>query len=116
MPISRLLPASFEQPNPTNFVINGDCSVSQRGTQTNQTSAYSACDRWEFIENGSSVVTTSQSTDVPSGSEFANSLKIDVTTASGTPSSGNYAILRTKFEGQDLQNLLYGTSLSLIHI
>ena len=94
----------------SNIIINGAMTVSQRGTQTNQTSGYTACDRWQFAENGSVVVTTSQSTDVPSGQGFANSLKIDVTTASGTPSSGNYALVRTKFEGQDLQHLLYGTS------
>ena len=93
-----------------NIVINGAMQVAQRGTQTDQTSGYTACDRWNFAENGSVVVTTSQSTDVPSGQGFANSLKIDVTTASGTPSSGNYALVRTKFEGQDLQHLLYGTS------
>tara|TARA_B100000424_G_scaffold136665_1_gene103656 strand:+ start:162 stop:1331 length:1170 start_codon:yes stop_codon:yes gene_type:complete len=93
-----------------NLVINGAMTIAQRGTQTDQTSAYTACDRWNFAENGSVVVTTSQDTDVPSGQGFANSLKIDVTTASGTPSSGNYALVRTKFEGQDLQHLLYGTS------
>ena len=93
-----------------NIVINGAMAIAQRGTQTNQTSAYTACDRWNFAENGSVVVTTSQDTDVPSGQGFANSLKIDVTTASGTLSSGNYALVRTKFEGQNLQHLLYGTS------
>ena len=93
-----------------NIVINGAMQVAQRGTQTDQTSGYTACDRWNFAENGSVVVTTSQSTDVPSGQGFANSLKIDVTSASGTLSSGNYALVRTKFEGQNLQHLLYGTS------
>ena len=93
-----------------NVIINGAMNVAQRGTQTNQTSGYTACDRWNFAENGSVVVTTSQSTDVPSGQGFSNSLKIDVTNASGTLSSGNYALVRTKFEGQNLQHLLYGTS------
>ena len=91
-----------------NMIINGAMQVAQRGTQTNSTNAYTACDRWEFIEGGSSVITSSQDSDSPQG--FANSVKLDVTTASGTPSSGDYAILRTKLEGQDLQNLLYGTS------
>ena len=91
-----------------NLIINGAMQVAQRGTQTNSTNAYTACDRWEFIEGGSSVITSSQDSDSPQG--FANSVKLDVTTASGTPSSADYAILRTKFEGQDLQNLQYGTS------
>ena len=93
-----------------NLIINGGMTVAQRGTQTNQTSAYTACDRWNFIESGSTVITTSQSTDTPASQGFANSLKVDVTTASGTPSSSHYAIIRQKLEGQDLQRLLYGTS------
>jgi len=93
-----------------NLIINGAMQVAQRGTQTNQTSAYTACDRWQFIESGSTVITTSQSTDTPASQGFANSLKVDVTTASGTLSASHYAIIRQKLEGQDLQRLLYGTS------
>ena len=94
----------------TNMVINGAMTVAQRGTQTAQTSGYTACDRWEFAENGSSVVTTTQDANIPAGEGFGSSLKVDVTNASGTPSSGNYAFLRTKFEGQDLQHIRKGTS------
>lgn len=94
----------------TNMVINGGMTISQRGTQTEQTSGYTACDRWQFNENGSSIVTTTQDTNVPAGEGFASSLKIDVTSASGTPSAGNYAFVRTKFEGQDLQHIRKGTS------
>ncbi len=93
-----------------NLIINGNMACSQRGTQTDQTSGYTACDRWNFIESGSTVITTSQSTDTPASQGFANSLKVDVTTASGTPSASHYAIIRQKLEGQDLQHLLYGTS------
>ena len=96
-------------PNPS-LIINGNMACSQRGTQTNQTSAYTACDRWNFIESGSTVITTSQSTDTPASQGFANSLKVNVTTDSGTPSASHYAIIRQKLEGQDLQHLLYGTS------
>jgi len=94
----------------SNLIINGNMACSQRGTQTNQTSAYTACDRWNFIESGSTVITTSQSTDTPASQGFANSLKVAVTTDSGTPSASHYAIIRQKLEGQDLQHLLYGTS------
>lgn len=93
-----------------NLIINGAMQVAQRGTQSNQAGHFTACDRFDFRENGSVEVTTSQDTDVPSGQGFANSLKIDVTNASGTVSAGNYALVRTLFEGQDLQHLLYGTS------
>jgi len=94
----------------SNMVINGAMTVAQRGTQTAQTSGYTACDRWQFAENGSSVVTTTQDSNVPAGEGFGSSLKIDVTNASGTPSAANYALLRTKFEGQNLQQLVKGTS------
>jgi hypothetical protein len=112
MAVSRIDEAglNINQYGNRNIIINGGMKVAQRGTQTNQAGGYTACDRWQFVENGNSVVTTSQDTDVPSGHGFANSLKIDVTTASGTPSSTNYALLRTKFEGQDVQHLRYGTS------
>lgn len=93
-----------------NIVTNGAMTIQQRGTQTNQTSGYTACDRWQFNEAGASIVTTSQDTDVPSGTGFGRSLKVDVTNASGTPAASNYAFLRTKFEGQDLQNICKGTS------
>ena len=94
----------------SNMVINGAMTVAQRGTQTAQTAGYTACDRWQFAENGSSVVTTTQDSNIPAGEGFGSSLKVDVTNASGTPSSGNYAFLRTKFEGQDLQHIRKGTS------
>ena len=93
-----------------NLIINGAMNVAQRGTQSNKAGHFTACDRFQFTENGSVEVTTSQDTDVPSGQGFANSLKIDVTNASGTVSAENYALVRTLFEGQDLQHLLYGTS------
>ena len=93
-----------------NLIINGAMQVAQRGTQTSITSAYTACDRWNFTRSGAAVVDASQSTDVPSGEGFANSLKIDVTTADTSVAAGDFAHLRTRFEGQDLQQLRKGTS------
>tara|TARA_R100000900_G_scaffold118079_1_gene92905 strand:+ start:570 stop:1601 length:1032 start_codon:yes stop_codon:yes gene_type:complete len=93
-----------------NLIINGAMQVAQRGTQTSITSAYTACDRWNFTRSGAAVVDASQSTDVPSGKGFANSLKIDVTTADTSVAAGDFAHLRTRFEGQDLQQLRKGTS------
>jgi len=93
-----------------NMIINGAMQVAQRGTQTSITSAYTACDRWNFTRSGAAVVDASQSTDVPSGEGFANSLKIDVTTADSSVAAGDFAHVRTRFEGQDLQQLRKGTS------
>ena len=93
-----------------NIVINGAMQVAQRGTQTNQTSAYTACDRFEFTETGATVVTTSQDTTVPSGQGFSNSLKIDVTTADSSLASGDFVVLSQTIEAQNLQQLKYGTN------
>jgi hypothetical protein len=92
-----------------NIVYNGDMRIYQRGSTQSGSTMYIA-DRWTFAESGTTACTSAITTDVPAGQGFSRSGKIEVTTASGTPSSSNYAILRQRFEGQDLQNLLYGTS------
>jgi hypothetical protein len=51
----------------------------------------------------------SQSTDVPTGQGFANSLKLDCTTADAAPAAGDY-LIKQKFEGQNLQYLKKGTA------
>jgi hypothetical protein len=92
-------------------MTNGAMNVAQRGEQTGQTTGdYTACDRFKIVETGDTVVTTSQSTDVPSGQGFANSLKIDVTTADASLAASDQFRVEQRLEGQDLQHLLYGTS------
>jgi len=54
--------------------------------------------------------TQSQSTDVPTGQGFSNSLKMDCTTADASPSAGDYFIITHKIEGQNLQYIKKGTS------
>jgi hypothetical protein len=93
-----------------NLIINGAMQVAQRGTQTNQTTAFTACDRFDIAVNGAAIMTTSQDTTVPSGQGFSNSLKIDVTTADSSLAAGDLVLLRHKIEAQNLQHLLYGTS------
>ena len=93
-----------------NLIINGAMQVAQRGTQTGITSAYTACDRWQFVRSGAAIVDASQSTDVPSGEGFSKSLKIDVTTADSSVAASDFAHVRTRFEGQDLQQLGKGTN------
>ena len=41
---------------------------------------------------------------------FSNSLKVDITTANSSPSSGHYLVVTTRIEGQDLQHLNFGSS------
>jgi hypothetical protein len=47
---------------------------------------------------------------VPTGQGFAKSLKMDVTTADGSPGSSDAMFLQQRFEGQNLQLLKKGTS------
>jgi len=54
--------------------------------------------------------TISQDTDVPTGQGFANSLKLDCTTADASPAAGDRIFLTQRLEGQMLQSLKKGTS------
>tara|TARA_R100000231_G_scaffold39985_1_gene34788 strand:- start:261 stop:1277 length:1017 start_codon:yes stop_codon:yes gene_type:complete len=79
---------------------------SQRGSSF--TSDGFTLDRFERQENTDGAYTVTQSTTSPDG--FANSLKVDVTTADTSLSAGQYANLKYKIEAQDLQDLAFGTS------
>ena len=65
------------QINFKNIVINGDMSIAQRGTSSTgiTTSGYYTIDRFLTTESTGGTFTQSQSTDVPSGQGFSNSLK-----------------------------------------
>jgi len=95
-----------------NIMINGDMSIAQRSTSVSSItgSGYNTVDRIHLLLNSLGTWTQSQSTTVPTGQGFATSLKMDNTTADASPSSGDYCIVRTKFEGQMLQYLKKGTS------
>ena len=96
-----------------NLIINGEMQVAQRGTSAtvgpNGTGeGYTVVDRFQNSLSGSVVSTFSQSTDAPSG--FANSAKIDITTADTSLGGTEIWHLRYGFEGQDLQSIGKGTS------
>jgi len=95
-----------------NLIINGAMQVHQRGNQTNTSgSSVYFVDRWNLFENtGALAANLQQSTVVPSGQGFGNSISIDCTTADSSVASGHTAILRQVIEGQNLQSLAYGTS------
>ena len=110
-----------------NLIINGAMAVSQRSTSVTGITGggYNTIDRMKVDLNDNGAWTHSQDTDVPSGSGFGNSWKLNVTTADTAVASGSYHLFRYLFEGQDLQKLKKGTSsaesvtvsfLSLIHI
>ena len=92
-----------------NIFINGACKVNQRGNSTGQTgSAYHSVDRFYTAISAIGTYSFSQASDGPDG--FANSWKIDCTTADASPAAGDLLVLQCKFEGQNLQQLKKGTS------
>ena len=96
-----------------NLIINGAMQVAQRGTSATvgpdgTGEGYTVVDRFLNSLSGSVVSTFSQSTDAPSG--FANSAKIDITTADTSLGGTEIWHLRYAFEGQDLQSIGKGTS------
>jgi hypothetical protein len=98
-----------------NLLINGSCSVAQRGSVSGigGSQTYTACDRFKlFFGTGGEQgrVTTTQDTDVPSGGGFSSSLKIDCTTAESAVASGELFALSQDIEAQNIQHLLYGNA------
>ncbi len=95
-----------------NKVINGAMRISQRGTSetgVNSSGYKKAPDRWTHqMASVNSAFTVSQSTDSPDG--FANSYKIDVTTADTSMTAAHIHFFRQKIEGQNLQDFAFGTS------
>jgi hypothetical protein len=96
-----------------NIVINGAMQVAQRGTSFtgvgNGDNGYKL-DRFKFAESGepNGEFTITQASDGPNG--FANSMKLDCTTAE-TSLAGNEMIrIIQGNEGQNLQHLKKGTS------
>ena len=96
-----------------NLIINGDMSISQRGTSFAAVNDDDyTLDRYKYDISGTDVYqfTISQSTEVPTGQGFAKSMKFDCTTADASLDSDNFAIIATRLEGQNLQSLKKGTS------
>ena len=95
-----------------NLIINGDMQIAQRATSVTgkTTGGYYTVDRWQTTITTMGTWSQSQSTDTPSGQGFANSLKMDCTTADASPAAGDHLLVNQKFEGLNLQNLAKGTS------
>ena len=96
-----------------NLVINGDMRVAQRATSATldqDDDGYNVCDRWYYEATNAGGVTMSQSTDVPTGEGFANSLKLACSTADTSVAAGDYLILGHHIEGKNVQHLKFGTS------
>ena len=95
-----------------NIIINGDMSIAQRGTSVSgiTNSAYYTVDRWRTGISTGGTWTQTQETDVPSGQGFANSTKLDCTTANASLGGGEIVYFSNRIEGQNLQYLKKGTA------
>ena len=96
-----------------NIVINGAMQVAQRSTSETglgASSSYPTLDRFKLVNDSSNSgrLTMTQDSSGPNG--FANSLKLDCTTADTSIGSAEVTILRHSFEGQDVQQFKKGTS------
>ena len=115
MALSKIQNNSFEDAavhGRRNLVINGAMQVWQRGTTIDsQTSGGYLCDRWRVNHAGlDGNVDVDRSTDVPSGQGFAFSQKISMDASETSLDAGDLLTFQQRFEGQDLQHLLKGTS------
>ena len=97
-----------------NIIINGAMQIAQRATSASSktTQGYHAVDRFDQNIATMGTYTISQSTTVPTGEGFANSLKIDCTTADASPASGDVLSIRQRIEARNLQHLNFGSSSS----
>jgi len=104
--------SSIPDVNFRNIFINGDMSQAQRATSQTGINGtnYHTVDRFKNIISGLGTWTMSQSTDVPTGQGFANSIKMDCTTADASPAAGDFNTLAQIVEGANIQHLKKGTS------
>lgn len=95
-----------------NLLINGDMKIFQRSASVAgiTSGGYSTVDRWNVVNQESSVWTQTVENDAPSGSGFSKSLKMLCTTADASLGASTITIFRQMIEGQDVQRLAYGTA------
>jgi len=96
-----------------NVIINGAMNVAQRGISSTGLGADAdtipTCDRWfHSVANTAGRFTMTQDSSAPTG--FANSIKLDCTTADTSIAAGEVLLLRQKIEGQNVQMFAKGTS------
>ena len=93
-----------------NIVINGAMQCSQRTTSATSitSTGYHALDRFKLLYTDAGTWTMSQSSTAPNG--FANSLKLDCTSAKSSLASDSRLFLMQLIEAQNLQQLKKGTS------
>jgi hypothetical protein len=109
--INGTTPAGTNQLGNRNKIINGDMRIDQRnaGAGVTSSTAYPV-DRWINYGATDGTYTGQQSTDVPTGQGFSNSLKYTVTTADATIGATQYASIGQRIEGYNTADLMLGTA------
>ena len=94
-----------------NLIFNGGMRIHQRGTASYTLNSGNqndyVVDRFK-VNSGSGTIVASQSTTVPAGQGFSNSIKLDCTVADSNPNSEGY--IQYLPEAQNFYHLAYGTS------
>ena len=105
------------RPNAQALIINGSMAVAQRGTSTASITGggFYTADRFGTNNSGAFIGTWTQTQESLSSGDafndgFAKSLKMDNTTANGSPAANSQCRIDYNFEGQDLQLLKHGTA------
>jgi hypothetical protein len=95
-----------------NIIINGDMNISQRSTSTASITSdgYYTLDRFTTEIGSFGTWTQSQASDAPTGQGFTKCLKMDCTTAQGSPGSSAVMLVGQSIEGQMLQAIKQGTA------
>ena len=113
MAVSRIDEAGLNvnQYGNRNVIGNSAMRIAQRGTSTTGItgSDYQALDRFRTSIGNGGTWTMSQAS-VTDLVGFANSLKMDVTTAKSSLDANSSCRIQTKIEGQDLQHFKKGTA------
>ena len=114
---SHLKSSVVNRPNAKPLIINGSMAVAQRGTSTASITGggFYTVDRFGTNNSGAFIGTWTQTQESLSSGDafndgFAKSLKMDNTTANGSPAANSQCRIDYNFEGQDLQLLKHGTA------
>ena len=111
--LAALIGSQTAQSN-RNLIINGAMNVAQRGTSAtglgDSTVGYNTLDKYRLQKAGSPTAryTMTQDSNAPDG--FANSLKVEVTTADTSPAANDHQYIDQFIEAQNLQQLAWDTS------
>ena len=96
-----------------NLIINGAMEVAQRGgsvvTAAHDTATFTV-DRFGFNERTGGSAQLRQSTDVPAGQGFYNSLYANIVSTDSSITGNEHSVIRYVVEDKDIQHLQWGTA------